>query len=107
VSKLREKRGNQLDVKLNKKGPAIATVMTGLTVGILLSRTISGTVATHFGWRAVFVMSALLKSLLNLFKKHKTLRKATYTGMMWFAAFNALWATLALHVSEAPFYFNA
>ena len=24
-----------------------------------------------------------------------------------FAAFNALWATLALHVSEAPFYFNA
>lgn len=34
-------------------------------------------------------------------------RKATYTGMMWFAAFNALWATLALHVSEAPFYFNA
>lgn len=118
----------------DKKGPAIATVMTGLTVGILLSRTISGTIATHFGWRAVFIMSALLaglvglmlylilpnqkpnlsmsytallKSLLQLFKKYKTLRKATYTGMIWFAAFNALWATLALHVSEAPFYFNA
>lgn len=118
----------------DKKGPAIATVMTGLTVGILLSRTVSGAIATHFGWRAVFVMSALLagivglmlyrilpnrkptlsmsytallKSLLQLFNEHKTLRKATYTGMIWFAAFNALWATLALHVSEAPFYFNA
>ncbi len=117
-----------------QKGQIIGTMMTGLTVGILLSRTLSGMVGENFGWRAVFAMSAtialvfglllykylpnntpsgkmpylkLVGSMFSLAKKHANLRYSALTGALWFAAFNALWATLALHVSEAPFNYNA
>ncbi|UPR59712.1 MFS transporter [Vibrio sp. ED004] len=116
------------------KGRVIGTLMTGLTVGILLSRTVSGFVGEQYGWRAVFIMSAVLASLFGvllyvflpsnkptnnmpylklvasmatLVKQHAILRKSALTGALWFASFNALWATLALHVSEAPFNYNA
>lgn len=116
------------------KGKVIGTLMTGLTVGILLSRTLSGFVGEQFGWRAVFMMSAsiagifgvllysflpsntptskmpypkLVASMATLIKQHSTLRKSTLTGSLWFASFNALWATLALHVSESPFNYNS
>lgn len=120
-------------VSAEQKPRVIATLMTGLTLGILLSRTLSGFVGEHFGWRAVFVMSALLAllfglalhralpwrepalrmgygallgSLWTLFRSHAVLRQSTFTGLFWFAAFNALWATLALHVSQAPLNYN-
>jgi len=116
------------------KGKVIGTIMTGLTVGILLSRTLSGFVGELFNWRAVFLMSALLAtffgvllhlylpankptsnmpypklvlSMLSLVKQHAALRQSAITGGLWFAAFNALWATLALHVHESPFNYNA
>ncbi|MCU8501909.1 MFS transporter [Vibrio vulnificus] len=116
------------------KGKVIGTLMTGLTVGILLSRTVSGFVGEQFGWRAVFIMSAtiaaifgvllyvflptntptskipypkLVASMATLIKQHATLRSSALTGALWFASFNALWATLALHVSESPFNYNA
>ncbi|MGO2074044.1 MFS transporter [Pseudoalteromonas sp. AOP31-A2-14] len=121
-------------IKPEEKGATLGTLMMGLTVGILLSRTLSGSVAEYFGWRAVFVMSALLaavfglllykllphntahtnlnykqllKSTFVLYKKHKPLQIFTLAGASWFAAFNALWATLAIHVSHAPFNYNA
>ncbi|KAA8602583.1 MULTISPECIES: MFS transporter [Vibrio] len=116
------------------KGKVIGTLMTGLTVGILLSRTLSGFVGEQFGWRAVFMMSAsiamifglmlyaflptntptikipylkLVASMATLIKQHSILRTSALTGALWFASFNALWATLALHVSESPFNYNA
>ena len=116
------------------KAKVIGTIMTGLTVGILLSRTISGFVGEQLGWRAVFLMSALLAfvfglllfaflpknapdnkipylklvaSMGSLIVKHATLRQSALTGGFWFAAFNALWATLALHVHEAPFGYDS
>ncbi|MEZ9542324.1 MFS transporter [Vibrio sp. 10N.286.48.C11] len=116
------------------KGKVIGTLMTGLTVGILLSRKLSGFIGEQFGWRAVFMMSAiiamvfgvllyaflptntpttkipylkLVASMATLIKQHATLRTSALTGALWFASFNALWATLALHVSESPFNYNA
>ena len=116
------------------KGATLSTLLMGLTLGILLSRTLSGFVGEHFGWRSVFVMSAILaalfgillflflpkntahsdlrywpliKSTLRIFLKHKSLQYFTLTGACWFAAFNVLWATLAIYVNDAPFYFNA
>nr|WP_257174003.1 MFS transporter [Colwellia sp. M166] len=121
-------------VSADKKGATLGTLMMGLTVGILLSRTVSGFMAENFSWRSVFIMSAglavvfgillsiflptnkpqtnlrylpLLKSTLSLFSKHKSLKIFTLTGACWFASFNVLWATLAIYISDAPFNYNA
>lgn len=120
-------------VRSEQKARVIGTLMTGLTLGILLSRTLSGVVGEHLGWRAVFVMSALLAllfgvalhralpwrepalrmsygallaSMWTLFRRHGMLRKSAFTGLFWFAAFSALWSTLALHVSQEPLGYN-
>ncbi|REG83214.1 MFS transporter [Marinomonas pollencensis] len=116
------------------KAQVMGTVMTGLTMGILISRTISGSIGEHFGWRAVFIMSGviailfgvllyrylpnnkpanslpylkLIASMGGLIKQHKVLRQSALIGALWFAAFNAMWATLALHVSQPPFNYDA
>jgi len=121
-------------VTAEQKGRVIGTLMTGLTIGILLSRTLSGFVGEHLGWRSVFIMSAILAvifalflqvflpvnkptssmpygklvgSMFSLVKQHPLLRQSGIAGGLWFAAFNALWVTLALHVSEPPFSYDA
>ena len=121
-------------VSADQKGATLGTLMMGLTIGILLSRTLSGFVGEQFGWRNVFLMSALLaalfgvllriflpsnkpstnlrylaliKSTLALFTKHKSLQHFTLSGAFWFASFNVLWATLAIYVSDEPFNYNA
>ncbi|WP_160061226.1 MFS transporter [Psychromonas sp. L1A2] len=121
-------------VSAKNKGATLGTLMMGLTIGILLSRTLSGFIGEHFGWRSVFIMSALLaatfgvllrvflptnkphtnlgyfpliKSTVSLFVKHKSLQTYTLAGAFWFASFNVLWATLAIYVSDVPFNYNA
>lgn len=121
-------------VSPEKKGATLGTLMMGLTLGILLSRTLSGFVGENFGWRSVFIMSAglatvfgvllysflptnkphsnlrylpLIKSSVSLFVKHRSLQTFALTGAFWFASFNVLWATLAIYVSDAPFNYNA
>ncbi|MDO6561144.1 MFS transporter [Paraglaciecola chathamensis] len=115
------------------RGRVVGTLMTGLTAGILISRAISGFIAQHYEWRAVFIFAAviaaciglllnarlplnqpaaklaypaLLRSMLTLFKQHKLLRVASITGALWFAAFNALWVTVAIHFMDEPLSFS-
>ncbi len=42
------------------RGRVVGTVMSGLLIGILLARTVSGVVAGATSWRAVYVMAAVL-----------------------------------------------
>ncbi|TEW56547.1 MFS transporter [Psychromonas sp. RZ22] len=120
-------------VSAKNKGATLGTLMMGLTIGILLSRTLSGYVGENFGWHSVFIMSALLaalfgillrlflpqnkpqtnllyfallKSTISLLIKHKPLQIYTLAGACWFASFNVLWATLAIYVSDVPFNYN-
>ena len=121
-------------VSQENRGATLGTLMMGLTIGILLSRTLSGFLGEQFGWRSVFLMSALLaavfgvllqlylpmntphtnlrywpliKSSLRLITQNRALQIYTLAGACWFAAFNALWATLAIYVSDEPFQYNA
>src|SRR3984885_10454927 len=48
-------------------GRAVGSVMTGLLLGILLSRTFSGWIGEWLNWRWVFVIAAILSTALAFF----------------------------------------
>jgi len=106
-----------------QRGRVVGTVMTGLLLGILLSRVASGLIAQHFGWRAVYFMAAatvaaiglacwrglprlaptttlgygaLLGSLVSLWGRYPELRRAAWTQGLLSVAFSAFWSTLAV-----------
>jgi len=116
------------------RGKAVGTVMTGLLLGVLLSRVASGFVAEHFGWRTVFVAAAasialigvtawqrlprfqpstqlaygaLLGSLATLWRRHPALRRAALAQGLLAIGFSAFWSTLALMLHAAPFHLGA
>jgi predicted MFS family arabinose efflux permease len=113
----------------DRRGRAIGAVMTGLLVGILLARTVSGIVGQRFGWRAVFALAAvacallglglrrrlprsppdvhvrwgeLMRALVVLPLREPALREAAILGGLGMATFSALWATLAFRLQAAP-----
>jgi predicted MFS family arabinose efflux permease len=112
-----------------QRGKIVGTVMTGLLMGILLSRVVSGLVASHLGWRTMFVAAAvsiaafaavsaralprfrpttqlpyaaLLASSAQLWRRHGALRRATLAQALLAVGFSAFWSTLAvmLHTSS-------
>lgn len=117
-----------------QRGKMVGTVMTGLLLGILLSRVISGLWAEHLGWRSMFVAAAvsiallglvlwrrlpafapttslgygaLLASLLHLWRLHPTLRRATVAQGLLSLSFSAFWSTLAVMLHSAPFHLGS
>jgi predicted MFS family arabinose efflux permease len=116
------------------RGKVVGTVMTGLLLGILLSRVVSGFVAEHFGWRPMFIAAAasialigtsawrklprfkatthlsygaLLGSLAKLWKHHGSLRRATWSQGLLSVGFSAFWSTLAVMLHGEPFHLGA
>jgi len=112
------------------RGQTVGTVMTGLLLGILLSRVVSGAIAQLAGWRVVFACAAvavaalgvllrrrlpsfaatttlpyhaLLATLLDLFRRHGALRRAALAQGFISAAFSAFWSTLAVALHQPPF----
>ena len=106
-----------------QRGKIVGTVMTGLLLGILLSRVVSGFVAEHFGWRSMYIAAAasialvmvacwrglprfapttqlgygaLLGSMVGLWKKHAALRRCALSQGLLSVAFSAFWSTLAV-----------
>lgn len=105
-----------------RRGRTVSLVMSGLLLGILLARTFAGVIAAAAGWRAVFLLAsvlmvvfaglcwrmlpaiaptsggsygALLASVARLFGQQPVLRRRALIGGLNFAAFAALWTTLA------------
>jgi predicted MFS family arabinose efflux permease len=117
-----------------RRGRVVGTVMTGLLLGILLSRVVSGLVAEHFGWRSMFAFAAgtvaiigfalwrglprfkpttsvsyraLLGSLLDLLVRHAALRRAALAQGLLAVGFSAFWSTLAVMLHGAPFHMGS
>jgi predicted MFS family arabinose efflux permease len=113
-----------------RRGRAVGTVMTGLLLGILLSRVVSGLVAEQWGWRAMFGLAAaamtvmavvlfwrlprftptttlpypaLLGSLPTLWRRHAALRRAAFAQGLLAGAYSAFWSTLAEGLHAPPF----
>ncbi len=110
-----------------RRGATVGTVMSGVFLGILLSRTLAGFVATHAGWRAMFWIAApvslaaaaamalllptskpestmtyreALGSLAGLWRSLPALRLAAKTQALLFAAFIAFWTVLPFHLER-------
>ena len=117
-----------------RRGKVVGTVMTGLLLGILLSRVVSGLVAEYLGWRTMFALaalsilvvgglawqllprfqpttglpySALLGSLAQLWRQHAALRRATWAQGLISVGFSAFWSTLAVMLHGEPFHLGA
>ena len=110
-----------------QQGKMVGTVMTGLLLGILLSRTISGLVGAGFGWRVMFQTAAasialiglllwrvlphfathselsypaLMRSMTQLWRRYPALRRAAFAQGFLSIAFSAFWSTLAVMLLE-------
>src|ERR1700675_405794 len=99
------------------RGRVVGTIMSGLLLGILLSRPLSSFIAGHFGWRAVFGSAAvlaftipsrqpdhkatyveLIRSLGTLVATMPVLRhRALYQGLM-FATFSLFWTAVPVEL---------
>jgi predicted MFS family arabinose efflux permease len=115
------------------RGRVVGTVMSGLLIGILLARTISGAIAQLVGWRAVYWFAAvailavaatlrrvlprvpsttsvsyrgLLRSVLTLIAHEPVLRQRMAIGAMTFGAFNTLWNSLSFLLAGSPYHYG-
>jgi predicted MFS family arabinose efflux permease len=71
----------------DQRGRFVGTVMTGLLLGILLARTLASLVAAAWGWRTIYLVSAVLMIvvavvLARLLPRHKPDHGVTYPQLM-------------------------
>jgi len=113
-----------------QRGSVVGMVTTGIIVGILLARTVSGTLADLLGWRAVYVASslatlaaaaALVKVLPRQDARGVSMRYPRLVGsvfvllvqepvlliratlaLLMFAAITTLWTPMVLPLSAPP-----
>jgi len=117
----------------DRRGQVVGTVMSGLLLGILLARTVSGVVADVSSWRVVYAMAAVLMvglavvlgrllpeekarprigygSLLHttaqLLFTEPIMRRRAWFGALGFAAFSVFWTTMAFLLSGAPYHYG-
>ncbi len=115
----------------SQRGRVVGVVTSGVIIGIVLARTVSGTLADLFGWRSVYLVSAvatlgiagllfkslplqtnrgvqvsylrLIGSVFTLFIEEPVLRVRAVLALLIFAAVNVLWTPMVLPLSAPPF----
>jgi predicted MFS family arabinose efflux permease len=114
------------------RGRIVGSLLGGLSSGVLLARTLSGVTGALLGWRSIFWVAAvidlallvvvrelpgssirasiryreLMQSLAGLIHDERLLRLSAAMGFLVFAAFSALWATLAVLLAQAPYHYG-
>jgi predicted MFS family arabinose efflux permease len=117
----------------HERGRVVGMVMSGLLLGILLARSVSGVIAQLSSWRVVYVIAALmtlilavvlqrllpheverphvryralLASAVHYFMTEALLRRRGVFGALSFGAFSVFWTTMAFLLSGAPYHYN-
>lgn len=117
----------------HERGRVVGTVMSGLLVGILVARTVSGLIAAALGWRSVFVLAAVamvalagtlrvrlprvpptteldyagvLGSVIALIRAEPVLRQRMLLGGLTFGCFSVLWTSLAFLLAGPPYHYG-
>ena len=115
------------------RGANIGIIMSGLLVGILASRAVSGSIGFWLGWRAVYYMAAgicglliflmasrfpqsypnfkgsykeLMRSMFGYIKTQPALRETSIINFLAFAIISAFWTTMVLFLANPPFNFQ-
>lgn len=115
------------------RGANIGIVMSGLLVGILASRAVSGVIGDLWGWRAVFLIAAaicalliflmairfpknlpmfkgtykeLMKSMVGYIKTQPVLREASLINFFAFIVIMGFWTTMVLYLANPPHQFS-
>jgi predicted MFS family arabinose efflux permease len=117
----------------DQRGRVVGVVMSGLLVGILCARAVSGFIGDWLGWRAVFVTGAglsgaiallllripsspaphaigyvkLLTSLPGLLRREPVLQRHSLIGAAGFAAFSVFWTTLGFYLAARPEHYGS
>lgn len=111
----------------DQRGAFVGRVMSGLLLGILLARTVSSLVASVWGWRTVFAISAglmvvmsgvlfrslprrrpghtdgyrsLMASVITLAVEEPVLRRRAIAQALMFGAFSAFWTSIAYELAS-------
>jgi predicted MFS family arabinose efflux permease len=109
-------------VPAESRGRMVGRVMSGLLLGILLARTVSSLAAAAWGWRSIYVISAVLMvltsvalvrilptrrpdhtasyrklmgSIVELVRTEPVLRRRAICQALLFGAFSAFWTAIA------------
>ncbi|HEY9606075.1 MAG TPA: MFS transporter [Allocoleopsis sp.] len=117
-----------------ERGKAVGTVVSGLLLGILLARTVSGFVGSIFNWRVMYWLASglmivfavalarllpksqpsvamsyrnLMHSLLVLIREQPVLREAALIQAMEFGAFSVFWSTLVFLLENPPYHYGS
>ncbi|WP_157277392.1 MFS transporter [Paenibacillus taiwanensis] len=113
-----------------ERGRVVGIVTSGIVIGILLARSISGILTDLAGWRSVYLVSAallfimicmffkvlphverevqsltylqLLSSVFRLFVQERVLRIRSILALLIFADFSILWTSLVLPLHAPP-----
>ncbi len=113
-----------------ERGRVVGFATSGVVIGILLARTVAGTLTDLAGWRSVYFVSAgltvlmagllfrvlpredhgkvpmtypqLLRSVFALFVQEPVLRIRGILALLIFASFSVLWTSLVLPLSSPP-----
>lgn len=116
-----------------ERGRTVGTIVGGILIGILLSRTVSGFIADLFGWRAVYLLAAvvtasfsflltrvlpsekerpriaygrLLASVPAVVRKHRSVQVTLVIGTVGFCTFTMFWTGLTFLLSSEPFSYS-
>jgi predicted MFS family arabinose efflux permease len=120
--------------KPGSQGRTVGSVMGGLLVGILFSRSVSGFIGARAGWQAVYLIGAgamlllailaavllppqrperrvpyreLLASLWPILARQSIVQRHAIIGALGFGAFSAFWTTLAFYLGNRPEHFDS
>ena len=116
------------------QGQVVGKIMTGVLLGILLARTVSGFVSQHLGWRPMFGIAAviaflfaavlrwrlppipvsaktnyrqLLGSVSTLIRHHPELGQISLIAAMFLGGFSAFWTALVFLLETPPYHYGS
>lgn len=118
----------------HRRATALSVVVSGLMLGILVARVLSGTISNFVTWRAVYWMSfgiqytifvmlwlfmpdypstnpnlnyfELLWTIVKMLGRHPVLVQACIAGLLTSATFTSYWTTLTFLLAGPPYHYD-